>query len=253
MRGYGRVVPGPAGSDRGSRGAAVGRCPLQPLVLLVPVALVVLVLLLVLVLVLVLVHVVRLVLRVLLMVRRWRRRHVVRHRLPAGHRAGPVPGAPRFRERAEGHVRGPGARVRRHARLGPGAALVSDDHRVHGQVRVAGPAPLFVRRRRRGRGRRLQLKRRRRWRQRHRGRRVLAAVRVHAAGRLAVATAHGLRRVAGRGRLGLGLDRVLLEVVGGRHGRGTASRGRRCTVARHHRQPRRLVHTVVRVLLLAHL
>lgn len=184
----------------------------------------------------------------LLMVRR--RLRVVRHRLPARHRAGPITSATRFRERAERHVRGPRARVRRDPGLGPGATFMPDHHCVHGQVRVAGPASLLVRWRRRGRGRR-QLKRRRRRRQRHRGRRLLATVRVHTAGRLAVATAHGLRRMAGRGRLGFGFDRVLLEVIGGRHGRRTGATERRA--ARHHRQPSRLVYTVVRVLLLAYL
>lgn len=222
VRGYGRVVPRPDGrrfDTAHPRAAAVVRRRPLPLVLLIVDLILLLLLLLLLMLVLVIVRRSSLDLG-----RGRRRRDVVRHRPPAGHRAGPVPGAPRFRERAERHVRGPGARVRRHAGLDARAALVSDHHRVHDlQVGVTGPAPLFVvRRRQRGRGRgRRQLQRRRRRRQRHRGRRVVAAVRVHAARRFAVAAARGLRRVAGRGRLGLRLDRVLfLEIVGGGHRRG---------------------------------
>jgi len=220
VRGYGRVVPRPNGGrfdTADPRAAAVVRRRPLPLVLLIVDLILLLLLLLLMMLVMVIV--------------RWsfdlgrgrRSRDVVRHCPPAGHRAGPIPGAPRFRERAERHVRGPGARVRRHAGLGARAALVSYHHSVHGlQVSVTGPAPLFVvRRRQRGRGRgRRQLQRRWRRGQRHRGRRVVAAVGVHAARRFAVAAARGLRRVAGRGRLGLRLDRVLLlEIVGGRHRR----------------------------------
>lgn len=163
VRRYGRMVPGPDGRECSRRtaatGAAVGRRPLPLLV----VAVLLLLFQLLLVYpaavrkVLVVVHLVRLLGRL------GRHRGVMGHRPPAGHRTGPVPGAPRFRERAKGHVRRPGAWVRWHAGLGPGPALVPDDHRVHdGQVGVTGPAPLFVvRRRRRQRGRR-QLQRRRR-------------------------------------------------------------------------------------------
>jgi len=150
VRGYGRVVPRPNGrrfgtADSDDAAAPVVRRRPLPLVLLV-VVLVLLLLLLLLLLVLLVLVIVR---RRLDVGRGRRRRDVMRHRPPAGHRPGPVPGAPRFRERAERHVRGPGARVRRHPGLGPRASLVPDDHRVHSlQVRVTGPASLFVVRRR---------------------------------------------------------------------------------------------------------
>jgi len=161
VRGYSRVIPGrPGAGDRG--GASVGRRPL-PLLVVVVVVLLLLVLVVVLAVVrrrfvemaVVIVDVVGVAVAGVnaeMAERRLRRGHVVRHRLPAGHRAGPVARAPRFRERAERHVRGPGARVGRHASLGAGSALVPDHDRVHGlQVRVTGPASLFVGGRRGGR------------------------------------------------------------------------------------------------------
>lgn len=147
VRRYGRVT---SGSDRrnsrsGGR-AVIGQRPLR-LALLFLIA-VVLRLLTVLLVRTVLVIVRRHLVLVVVPWRLWRYR-VVRHRLPAGHRTGPVPDAPRFRERAERHVRGSSAWIRGHPRLSPRAALMPDDHRVHGQVDVTGPALLFVRRRRR--------------------------------------------------------------------------------------------------------